>query len=89
MWDVDELYDLKTDPGETNNLINQPDYRSIVKEMENRLYAMLGDSGGMDIPMNQPRGSSQNKRWAKRGGAQAADFPKSIVVEEPLNRQAK
>ena len=89
LWDVDELYDLKTDPGETNNLINQPDYRSIVKEMENRLYAMLGDSGGMDIPMNQPRGSSQNKRWAKRGGAQAADFPKSIVVEEPLNRQAK
>jgi N-acetylglucosamine-6-sulfatase len=89
LWDVDELYDLKTDPGETNNLINDPDYKSVAKDLENRLYAMLGDAGGMDIPMNQPRGNSQNKRWEERGGKEAADFPKSIVVEKPLNRQAK
>jgi N-acetylglucosamine-6-sulfatase len=89
LWDVDELYDLKTDPGETNNLINDPDYKSVAKDLENRLYAMLGDSGGLDIPMNQPRGNSQNKRWAERGGNKAADFPKSTVVENPLNRQAK
>ena len=89
LWDVDELYDLKTDPGETNNLINHPDYKSVAKDLENRLYAMLGDAGGMDIPMNQPRGNSQNKRWEERGGKEAADFPKSIVVEKPLNRQAK
>ena len=89
LWDVDELYDLKTDPGETKNLINAPDYKSVAKDLENRLYAMLGDAGGMDIPMNQPRGSSQNKRWEERGGKEAAEFPKSIVVEKPLNRQAK
>ncbi|MCH1441774.1 MAG: sulfatase [Rubripirellula sp.] len=89
LWDVDELYDLKTDPGETNNLINNPDYKSVAKDLENRLYAMLGDAGGMDIPMNQPRGNSQNKRWEERDGKKAADFPKSIVVEKPLNRQAK
>ncbi len=89
LWDVDELYDLKTDPGETNNLINDPDYKSVAKDLENRLYAMLGDAGGMDIPMNQPRGNSQNKRWEERGGTEAAEFPKSIVVEKPLNRQAK
>ncbi|MAI73742.1 MAG: acetylglucosamine-6-sulfatase [Rhodopirellula sp.] len=89
LWDVDELYDLKTDPGETKNLINDPDYKSVAKDLENRLYAMLGDAGGMDIPMNQPRGSSQNKRWEERGGKEAAEFPKSIVVEKPLNRQAK
>ena len=57
--------------------------------MENRLYAMLGEAGGMDIPMNQPRGNSQNKRWDDRGGNEAADFPKSLVVEEPINKQAK
>jgi len=89
LWDVDELYDLKTDPEESNNLINNAEYKSVAKEMENRLYAMLGDAGGMDIPMNQPRGNSQNKRWEERGGDQAADFPRAIVVEEPLNRQAK
>lgn len=89
LWDVDELYDLTTDPGETKNLINHPDYKSVAKEYEDKLYAMLGDAGGMDIPMNQPKGNSQNKRWDDRGGNEAADFPKSIVVDEPINRQAK
>ena len=89
LWDVDELYDLTTDPGETNNLINEPEYKSVAKELENKLYAMLGDAGGMDIPMNQPAGNSQNKRWVDRGGNDAADFPAAIVVEDPINRQAK
>ena len=89
LWDVDELYDLTTDPGETNNLIASPEYASVVKEMENKLYAMLGEAGGMDIPMNQPKGNSQNKRWDDRGGHQAATFPAAIVVDEPINKQAK
>ena len=89
LWDVDELYDLTTDPDETKNLINDPEYKTVVKDMENRLYEMLGDAGGMDIPMNQPNGRSQNKRWNDQGGTKAADFPKSIVVEEPVNKQAK
>jgi N-acetylglucosamine-6-sulfatase len=57
--------------------------------MEDRLYEMLGESGGMDIPMNQPKGNSQNKRWSKRGGNASADFPAELVVEEPINRNAK
>jgi N-acetylglucosamine-6-sulfatase len=43
----------------------------------------------MDIPMNQPQGSSQNKRWKQQGGQHAADFPKALVVEQPLNRDAQ
>ena len=89
LWDVDELYDLVADPGETKNLINDSEYRVVKKEMESRLYAMLGEQGGMDIPMNQPKGRSSNKRWEEVGGTKAADFPKSIVVEQPLNREAK
>ena len=89
LWDVDELYDMKTDPGETKNLINNPEYKSVAKKLENKLYEMLGDAGGMDIPMNQPKGNSQNKRWDDKGGNSAADFPKAIVVDEPINRQAK
>ncbi|TWU35889.1 sulfatase family protein [Novipirellula artificiosorum] len=89
LWDVDELYDLTADPGETKNLIADPDFQSIAKEMEDRLYAMLGDAGGMDIPMNQPQGNSQNKRWDDRGGKQAADFPAAVIVDEPINREAK
>lgn len=89
LWDVDELYDLQADPGETRNLIDDPAHRKIAKQMEDRLYAMLGDAGGMDIPMNQPRGNSQNKRWAERGGHEAADFPAAVVVDQPINSEAK
>ncbi|MEP2311012.1 sulfatase/phosphatase domain-containing protein, partial [Rhodopirellula bahusiensis] len=88
LWDTDELYDLQTDPDELNNLIHDPDYKSVAKEMENQLYEMLGDEGGMDIPMNQPQGNSNNKRWVDQGGSDAADFPKAFVVEEPINRNA-
>ena len=89
LWDTDELYDLTTDPGEINNLIHDPNYKAIAKEMENHLYAMLDEKGGMQIPMNQPAGNSQNKRWDDRGGNEAADFPAAIVVDEPINKQAK
>ena len=89
LWDVDELYDLEADPKETQNLIADPQYKEIVTEMEDRLYTMLEEAGGMDIPMNQPRGSSQNKRWREREGQHAADFPSSLVVDEPINRDAK
>lgn len=89
LWDADELYDLKADPGETKNLIFEPNHAKLAGQMEDRLYAMLGQAGGMDIPMNQPKGNSQNKRWAEHGGNRAADFPKELVVEEPINRNAK
>ncbi|MEM9587451.1 MAG: sulfatase [Planctomycetota bacterium] len=89
LWDADELYDLTTDPGETRNLIFDPAYESIAKEMEGRLYKMLSEKGGMDIPMNQPSGRSQNKRWDDRGGNVSSDFPAALVVDEPVNRNAK
>jgi N-acetylglucosamine-6-sulfatase len=33
--DIDELYDLKKDPGEMNNLINNPEYDKIEKDLRN------------------------------------------------------
>jgi N-acetylglucosamine-6-sulfatase len=89
LWDTDELFDIQADPGEQNNLIGSSQHKKIVKEMENRLYGMMADLGGMDIPMNPPKGTSNNKRYRTRGGESAADFPANVVVEEPLNRNAK
>ena len=88
LWDTDELYDLQADPGEVKNLITEPEYQKIAQQMENQLYAMLGEAGGMQIPLNQPDGGSQNKRW-DRGDDRAADFPSSMRVAEPLNKDAK
>lgn len=89
LWDTDELYDIENDPHESRNLIQDPEYRSIVQEMENKLYSMMDDLGGKQIPLNQPRGGSANKRLRERGGEHAADFPEALVLDQPANRNAQ
>ena len=88
LWDVDELYDLQSDPSESKNLLYDPAYAKIAREMENRLYQMMEELGGMQVPLNAPLGGSANKRLGPRGGKQAADFPDPLVVAEPMNRNA-
>ena len=89
IWDADELYDLQTDPGESRNLLYDPGHEEIAKSMETRLYAMMDELGGMEIPLNAPRGRSQNKRLSGRAGKSAADFPVPLVVEEPVHKNAR
>jgi N-acetylglucosamine-6-sulfatase len=88
LWDADELYDLQEDPGETRNLLYEPQHRKRAKAMENELYAKMAEMGGMEIPLNQPRGNLQNKRLRSRAGDHAADFATPQVVDEPVNRNA-
>jgi N-acetylglucosamine-6-sulfatase len=56
--------------------------------MEDELYRMMGGLGGMEIPLNQPKGGFNDKRLRGRGGESAADFPPSKVVDQPLNKDA-
>jgi N-acetylglucosamine-6-sulfatase len=88
LWDSDEFYDLATDPEESKNLINDPSRLAEVRRMENELYQMMGELGGMEIPLNQPKGGFNDKRLRSRGGDKSADFPPSKVVDEPLNQNA-
>jgi N-acetylglucosamine-6-sulfatase len=89
LWDTDELYDLQADPEESVNLINDPSCKTIVTQMEDQLYQMLGDAGGMTIPINQPRGNPCNVRYRKRDGDRASDFPANLVVDEPIHENAQ
>ncbi len=94
LWDTDELFDILKDPQEQNNLAHDPNFATTKNEIQDRLYAMMDDLGGMDIPMNPPRGNQQNKRlrgnaYFNRSGEQAADFPEAMVVEEPLRKILK
>lgn len=88
LWDTDELYDLQEDPGETRNLISDPGLQKVRKEMEQKLFGMLEEAGGMQIPLNPPPPGQGNKRLGPRGGHQAADFPPDLVLEAPPNRNA-
>ena len=55
--------------------------------MENSLYARLADVGGMEIPLNQPRGRSQNLRLKDR--SERGQFPERFIRDEPANRNAQ
>lgn len=94
VWDTNELFDIQADPMEQNNLIHDPRFAPQKAEMEKRLYAMMEELGGMDIPMNPPRGNQQNKRLRSkgidgRGGEKAADFPETMIVDQALRKVLK
>ena len=89
LWDADELYDLQADPGETKNLLYDPAYRATARAMETRLYAKMTELGGMEIPLNPPAGGSSNVRLRERAGERAADFPAPLIVDDPINQNAR
>jgi N-acetylglucosamine-6-sulfatase len=46
--DINELYDLESDPGEMDNLINHPDYQDVKLEMMAALERLKTETGYMD-----------------------------------------
>ena len=46
LWDRDELYDLKKDPGEMQNLIDRPEHEERIEALNKRLWELLFDSNG-------------------------------------------
>jgi N-acetylglucosamine-6-sulfatase len=76
LWDTDELYDLRDDPHEARNLIDDPAHREVAGRMNRALFEALEASGGMSIPLSPDRGGQQNQR--RRGAPPAAEFPESF-----------
>jgi N-acetylglucosamine-6-sulfatase len=91
LWDADELYDIQADRNETRNLLQSgdPQHLAIARDLESRMYTMMEELGGMQIPLNAPLGGSQNKRLRSRDGAHAADFPPPFVLDEPVHQNAQ
>lgn len=54
VWDINELYDLKADPYEMNNLVRDSSYRKIGLELKKDLFDWLLKSGGENIPLKAP-----------------------------------
>jgi N-acetylglucosamine-6-sulfatase len=76
-WDIDELYDLQADPLESNNLIFSREHQPVVRQMNQQLYAMLDETGGMYIPLFPDRGQQNDLR--NPNGSKAAEFPPELV----------
>lgn len=90
LWDADELYDIQKDPTESHNLIADPDFQEIEREMAGKLYAMLEEAGAMNIPMNNLAGiRGARMRSRERGGEKAADFPGHFVTGSEKKEKSK
>ena len=86
IWDTSELYDLKNDPHEQHNLVDDPEYRPIVNKMRRDLYAKLDEVGGMKIPLNPVY--NNGNRFRLKDACEPGQFPESIEVDEPINFNA-
>ena len=81
VWDTDELYDMQEDPLESRNLIFDDRSAPVATEMRERLFSVLEQTGGMNIPLQRDRGAQSNKRNpAKKKGA---DFPAEMYGKGP------
>lgn len=61
VWDTNELYDLETDPDETRNLIGEPEYQDLAKQLDSDLFDWLEETGGMEIPLK--RNDRKHNDW--------------------------
>ena len=53
IWDQNELYDLEKDPHEMHNLIEDPQYEKMAKELAGDLFDWLESTKGMQIPIKR------------------------------------
>ena len=74
VWDTDELYDMQNDPNETKNLIRSPEHQTVAKDLSGRMFQMLRESGGLQMPLKQDRGRQFYYRHPER--AKPGTFPK-------------
>jgi len=81
IWDIDELYDLSEDPLESRNLIFSEKHKPIAGQMRTRLFEILEQTGGMQMPIYPDRGGSNNLRHD--GRSRAAEFPAELRRTPP------
>lgn len=73
IWDLDELYDLAADPHENDNLLARPGHEDLAERIRTKLFAILENTGGMQIPLSPDSGERNERRSPKSPGA--ASFP--------------
>ena len=77
IWDTDELYNLKADPQERNNLIHRQKHQQTIRCLRARIFQQLKSSNGAQIPLAPKRGHGANLR--KISGSKPAEFPPEVM----------
>ena len=81
VWDTEELYDLRSDPKEMNNLINNPKYLSIVASMRRQLFNRLSNNKGEHVVPYTEKFSS-GAVFRERDRSTAAEFPEHWLKKD-------
>ncbi|MCW2393773.1 MULTISPECIES: sulfatase [unclassified Sphingobium] len=83
VWDLEELYDLKSDPDEQHNLINDPAWLETKITLRKALFEQLANNQGQHVvPFSEKTSAGLVSR--KIGGTRAADFPEEWYIEPNL-----
>jgi N-acetylglucosamine-6-sulfatase len=80
IWDIDELYDLQTDPLEQHNLIFEPGQQKRIAQMRTELHQLLESAHANRVPFSKKRSMGQNLRL--KSGAEPGDFPQPMIREK-------
>ncbi len=83
IWDIDELYDLQEDPLESRNLIFSEKHQPVIKEMRDRLFKTLEETGGLSMPLWPDRGGQNSLR--NPDASKGSDFPPELVRRPKSN----
>ena len=62
VWDLQELYDLETDPQERHNLIDVPEHGKRIAEMRGRLWDLLESADAMRVPLRRGDFSADERK---------------------------
>lgn len=80
VWDLDEFYDLRSDPNETTNLINDEQHQKIIRNHRSSLFKLLEETQGNLMPLLPDKGSVYPLRNPKK--SKPADFPDSFYYRK-------
>jgi len=80
IWDLNEFYDLKLDPDESTNLINQEEYQELINSHRNSLFKLLSETNGESMPLLPDKGEVYFLRNPKK--SKPAVFPDSYYLQE-------
>jgi arylsulfatase A-like enzyme len=81
IWDIEELYDLNTDPGEMHNLVDDAAYLTRKVELRNALFKELANRDGKHVIPYTGRLSGGAVLRSINTGIKTADFPAKWLRE--------
>lgn len=79
IWDIDELYDMESDPHEQRNLIFEQEHQKRINQMRADLHGILTASRANRVPFSHKRRMGANLRL--KSGAEPSEFPPQLIRE--------